>query len=98
MSFTPGPWVPWGRFGQEITKFWPDGEDDLGGITVIAKVERAEGDRASNAALIAAAPDLYHALASLVATCIESGLVSGDAFSAAVDRAKAALAKAGGEE
>ena len=65
MSYTPGPWVQEGKFGQTVSRYWADGENDLGGSALICHVANPGGDRAANARLIAAAPEMAALLQEL---------------------------------
>lgn len=101
--FTPGPWVVSRLAPQEWSIDAPSGDMRIGhsvweslaivyGNDDLPNVGKEVG--ASNASLIAAAPDLFHALRDVI------GWVSGpekfftDEPAKAVDRARAALAKA----
>lgn len=91
-AFTPGPWV-WDRLGDVETV---DGKD-------IATTEAMTQESLANAALIAAAPDLYEALTGVVDLYVEL-VNSGDAGFwdpedvSAIVAARAALRKANGGE
>ena len=105
MSYTPGPWVMEGHF-----VFGPVHEQSRhpNGRVLVAKVVRGSyradplldggADRFSfdslhDARLIAAAPELYEALENLI-----EFLVHGKKNCQAILRAKAALARARGDE
>lgn len=62
LNITPGPWYRAGRFGQEVRRYWPDHEDELGGVDLIATVHRVSDERDANAQAIAAVPELLDAL------------------------------------
>ena len=96
-KFTPGPWKVFrasdGRFILGV------GDKNAGGITDGGDVAtndlgiwRSGAERDANAALIAAAPELYEALAGLVAATKSS---SGQPCNGDWEKAFAALAKSG---
>lgn len=97
-AFTPGPWFAVND-GTEVhdreTRF-----DNANGARIgctpnlVASVDftGGRGDRAANANLIAAAPELYEALREFVGA-VESGTTFADV--SVVQGARAALAKAG---
>lgn len=95
-SFTPGPWRVGISVDNEI--HCVDAEDQFGGVTEIAEVWGTVADKEetsesrANARLIAAAPDLYHALDNLL---IAIGI--GWDLDGVIDVSKDALAKANGE-
>lgn len=93
---TPGPWRAWDR---GISK--PRGDlliraDDA--FWTVTRMEHSNPDEApqhiANAALIAAAPELYAALDALVQHTV---ITDSDELRAGLDTARAALAKARGE-
>ena len=60
-KFTPGPWIA--ADGDSTSIFIYDDKGEDGYLGALATVEHADPDQlAGNAALIAAAPDLYAAL------------------------------------
>lgn len=94
-NFTPGPW----RIEDFLIKAGGDESGERGGIKIakfgISEILAAEDD--ANASLIAAAPDLYAALAGLVDVIAEINGFADDAGNPAWAAAIAALAKARGE-
>lgn len=113
-KFTPGPWSfsRWEQLGD--TRFYiaqADGAPYTPNYSDVATLiaETVSGERVAvqdaNARLIAAAPDIFEALTELMRPygVAECGLASapglhGDAYLAAVQKARAALAKATGEQ
>ena len=116
-KFTPGPWFI--KQSEEIrSQYSPNVSstritilDAPGGQYqsrhVIAQVAKGNGRGEANAALIAAAPEMYHALQKLV--CVLDDCRSGtdegnippgilDRFDEATNTCRAALQKARGEE
>lgn len=97
-KFTPGPWhvkprEKWeGRYGVSYsrTTILTDPEMQYSPRHVIATVARGNGREEANAALIAAAPELYKCLQSILANCIIKDHYRGPA--------EVLLAKARGEE
>ena len=70
-KFTPGPWEPCGTFVRTArVASHPSGRD---GVAIadcyVTDGVHAVGERAANVALIAAAPDLYHALRNFLDAC-----------------------------
>lgn len=61
LDITPGPWTREGRFGQKICRFWPEYEDALGGVELIATVSRLNHEGEANAQAIVVVP-LYEDL------------------------------------
>ena len=99
-AFTPGPWVQCGRFGQEVRRYWPDDEQDLGGVDVICKVGQTYGgDRKANAHLSAAAPDMYEVVVRCREVYGKYGALVNEPFAPGelIAMIDAALAKANGE-
>lgn len=98
-KFTPGPWGirdAWakGDYGKEVYPL--AGEGDLGpgfhrGQVADVKDYGEDDETAANAAMIAAAPDMYEALQEALGFLIDLG-VSGDL----PDTMRAVLAKATG--
>lgn len=97
-KFTPGPWFikpreKWeGCYGVSYsrTTILTDPEKQYSPRHVIATVARGNGREEANAALIAAAPELYKCLQSILAYCTINKHYRGPA--------ERALAKARGEE
>jgi hypothetical protein len=98
---TPGPW--------KVNKYGSIGVGIRGHEPIVASVEplygsdAQYGDHYANARLIAAAPELYEALATLVVLCLpyREEWLSDQAFAEmqkAHQTASAALAKARGED
>lgn len=72
--------------GSVIAAVWPWGDDEVG-----------TGEREANAHLIAAAPELYEALAKAAKILDRNFMEVGGDGNDVLDEAKAALAKARGE-
>lgn len=93
-QFTPGPWFPNTPSNRRV--FMPNDTVEIkaaGGLVACLYAENwPHGQDERNARLIAAAPELYEALAEFVAGA-DAGHVSVEADNAA----RAALAKARGE-
>lgn len=84
-KWTPGPW----RVGIDRRAIW----DDEDRCIAVAKSETHQLE--ANARLIAAAPDLYEALGDVAGLLM---LHAGDGIATkAIDRARAAMAKARGD-
>ena len=84
LGISPAPWTKAG-----------DIVDDNEGRVIF---NAYEDDDYANARLIAAAPELYEALYDVVAYCESTHLVPSERFGKVLEKVKAALAKAGGEE
>jgi hypothetical protein len=101
-KWTPGPWVVEGTASATVAARH-DGAAEI--AEVIATGSMTHGERRANARLIAAAPDLYAALAALAAEVetIPDAMariapeVRVGRDNPALDRARAALARARGE-
>ena len=92
-KFTPGPW------GYEYLEafhwiFWADNDGDPFVVGYLDDTGRPAEDEA-NAALIAAAPDMYEALEELQRVYVSGNFDT--EFQPALNKARAALAKARGE-
>jgi hypothetical protein len=98
-KWTKGPWKTafgacYGTKGETLTEwFVRRPSDDVAICAEVRNPDTAEPSEA-NAALIAAAPDLYAALARLLAT---SALMEPREYTEAASAARAALARARGE-
>lgn len=95
LGISPAPWKPYIGY----LSFWVD---DNAGEFICMKSSTSMNDRnvgMRNAGLIAAAPDLYEALAALL-NCAEkkAPFTTDSGMSIAMDMARKAIAKAGGEE
>ena len=93
---TPGPWSI-DDAGAWINIYGSESDD----ANIVAKIEITDGSTdylhdqetaRANARLIAAAPELLEALEALLGNCLDS-----EGLAAAHAKARAALAKAGGE-
>jgi hypothetical protein len=98
-KFQPGPWQihdggrfgEWGEFGPSVCAVTSNGLcQPLVECTGPADIEVCK----ATVQLIAAAPDLFHAL-SLIKRHIDNGVSNGPAFAHAYALAEAALTKAG---
>ena len=90
-TFTPGPWTQHESVRDCVTFIGRHGEENL-------FLENADGyfacQNESDAALIAAAPDLYEALKEMLEY---AGIIEERCDSVATNKARAAIAKAEGE-
>jgi hypothetical protein len=99
-AFTPGPWYvtppqDLGSRGQQVHIMGGKGATRWG-VAIVGTAEAKDADtQSANARLIAAAPELYEALAEMVGLY---GLCSEIEECAACSKAQAALAKARGEQ
>ncbi|WP_044593169.1 hypothetical protein [Cronobacter sakazakii] len=96
---TPGPWVA-SKTDRGIGPICKDDDQSYGMILPVAWVEFDErpGVHQANANLIAAAPDLIEALQLSVKAMQEGRLVSYPEWYGTINKARAAIAKAIGEE
>jgi hypothetical protein len=98
-KWTPGPWVVEGTASATVAARH-DGAAEI--AEVIATGSMTHGERRANAHLIAAAPDLYAALADLLSCASDRSwahITSGPCRckGCSIDRAEAALSRARGE-
>lgn len=93
--FTPGPWVAVGT-----VVLVADGSEDRPLVAYMDdhrnKRPTPREEKEANAALTAAAPDMYAALTEL-ASCVDGPAYSHDRYEIARDQARTALRKARGE-
>jgi hypothetical protein len=98
-KWTPGPWEAGETIEDDRHQLWRvirRAESVTVPAYSVAAVPCDALRHHANLALVLAAPDLYHALAALLAPLGPGGYVPG-AGKPATDRARAALAKARGE-
>lgn len=98
MEHTPGPWKALWSSGISI-----HGPDDRSVASIASSIKRPEGEKAANAYLIAAAPDMLEALEGI--TGFVERLAGDEPAEAAnpelwrkLERARAAIAKAKGSD
>lgn len=97
-KFTPGPWVVDPKYSRDIQA--PDGLDVATCcLSILNRKATTEEESIANAALIAAAPDMYEALEMAI---LEYGKPGGPwnvptEPGTWIDKAKAAIVKARGE-
>lgn len=102
--FTPGPWFIGPDYVDDEghREIAIQAANGLGGVctpaSVVLQFPKQEGMQEANAHLIAAAPELYSALAALRHECIEAGFVTATDYGwpAAMKGALDALTKAEG--
>lgn len=91
-KFTPGPWKVYEPYNLEKNTYGIDSMDEY--VVVWMGLNKEQGIRKIyDAHLIAAAPDLYEALETVL-----QAIESGDVVSGVIGEAKQALAKARGEK